>query len=206
MKERYINSKMQACTVRLEIAFSTFKQKQPSFTHAHTLVNTKTQTMLIVSYLSSRQFTGYRISAKLILSSVSKYRECLHGSWHSQLDERNAIPSIPSRAPPIELYTDCSPRGGLQVFEIIFPMKETNVENHRCFVSFGRILRSTVGSFYCVTEPRGRAPLLYRWRVGVTNGKSNCDTTRSAPTFEDWVFIIRLQRCFFQLFRGPILQ
>lgn len=83
---------MQACTVRLEIAFSTFKQKQPSFTHAHTLVNTKTQTMLIVSYLSSRQFTGYRISAKLILSSVSKYRECLHGSWHSQLDERNASP------------------------------------------------------------------------------------------------------------------
>lgn len=77
-------------------------------------------TMLIVSYLSSRQFTGYRISAKLILSSVSKYRECLHGSWHSQLDERNAIPSIPSRAPPIELYTDCSPRGGLQVFEIFF--------------------------------------------------------------------------------------
>lgn len=91
-------------------------------------------------------------------------------------------------------------------FRNIFPMKETNVENHRCFVSFGRILRSTVGSFYCVTEPRGRAPLLYRWRVGVTNGKSNCDTTRSAPTFEDWVFIIRLQRCFFQLFRGPILQ
>lgn len=130
------------CTARLETASPTFKQKQPSFTHAHTLVNMKTQTMLIVSYLSSRQFTGYRISAKLILSSISKYRECLHRSWRSQLDERNAIPSIP-RAPPIELYTNCcSPRDRLQVLKIIFAMKETNVENHCCFVSFGRILCS----------------------------------------------------------------
>lgn len=81
--------------------------------------------MLIVSYLSSRQFTGFRKINTVVRLEIP--RMLSDRSWRSQLDERNAIPSIPSRAPPIELYTDCcSPRGGLLILEIIFAMKETN--------------------------------------------------------------------------------
>lgn len=85
--------------------------------------------MLIVSYLSSRQFTGYRISAKLILSSVSKYRECFQTEVgaRNQTNETQSPPFL--RALHLSSYIPIaarSPRGGLLVLEIIFAMKETN--------------------------------------------------------------------------------
>lgn len=94
--------------------------------------------MLIVSYLSSRQFTGYCVSAKLVLSSVFEIPRMLAQKLALAIrrTRRNPLHFLP-RAPSIELYTDrYSPLGGLQVVEIIFAMKGANVENHCCFVSF----------------------------------------------------------------------